>query len=50
MNLSNEAAAKAALRGAILAAIEEIGIDALKRTSMFPLSNRQRDAEMKQAA
>ena len=47
----NDQATKAALRAAIIEAIETVGFDVFKQTSMFPLSRRQAArVEQKQAA
>lgn len=46
----NEQAIKAALRIAFTEAINEVGFDAFKQTSMFPLSRRKAAVELKQAA
>ena len=45
-----EAKLRAVLGVAIKAAIMEMGIEAFKNTSMFPLSNRKAAAELKLAA
>lgn len=46
----SETAFKNAIRAAIEGAINEVGFSVFKQTSMFPLSRRKVEAEMKQAA
>jgi len=46
----SEQAMKAALRAAFMETLTEVGIDVLKQTSMFPLSRRKADREIKEAA